>query len=204
MTDQSSSEARPIQATVVLTEADIEEGLSSLPRARATRLLGALTPIAVAVLLLYRWQEERDRTLLAGVAILMVLALLFLRNPVRRLAHRVFASLPEAARRFELRIDEQGVVIISSTEESPLPWSEIWRVRESKKSFMLFVSRQDAQILPKRSLTSEDIARIRTLAARQVRPHKEPWLTPELRRRLLLWALVIVVASLAMYFAQNR
>ncbi len=204
MTDPNTSQEGPIQATVELTEADIEEGLGSLPRARATRLLGALTPVAVAALLLYRWQEERDRNLLAGVAILMVLALLFLRNPVRRLAQRVYASLPEAARRFEVRIDEEGVVITSNAESSPLPWGEIWRVRESNRSFMLFLSRKDAQILPKRSLSSGDITHFRALAARHVRPRQEPWLTPEIRRRLVLWALVILAASIAMYFAQNR
>jgi hypothetical protein len=52
------------------------------------------------------------------------------------------------------------------------------------------VSQHDAQILPKRAFSDADQRRIRELSKAKIVKRDEAWLTPELRKRMLIWLAV--------------
>jgi hypothetical protein len=201
--EPSSTDEGMLGGSADLRLSDVEEGLASLPRARLARWLGVLAPALASAIILYRWEEKRDRMLLGGVAILTIVALIFIRNPTKRLAKRVFNSLSEEARHVEIRVDSEGIRLGSSGGQTDLPWSSVWKVTESRNTLLVFVSRTDAQIVPKRAFSEQALGRFREWVRTSVTPRREPWLTPDLRRRLTVWLVLVTLATIAMMMA-NR
>lgn len=199
----TSSSHRVIEGSTRLELRDVEEGLGSLPRARIARWLGILAPVLAAGIFAYRWEEQRDRVMLGTVAALLLLSLLFLRNPTKRLARRVFASLDEEAQKLQIRVDSEGIHLESSGNQTLLSWPQIWHVTESRKTMLVFMSRTDAQIVPKRAFSSDDLREFQAWVRSSVVPRDEPWLTPDLRRRLTIWLVIVTVVTIFMAVA-NR
>jgi len=186
----STNSEQPEKGAVTLTLADIEAGLSALPRAKFARLVTWVGGGAVAALVGYRWIEGRDRTSLVIVAAVLFALLAINSNPTRRIAKRVHASLPEDAKRIRILADERGFRVVSNDRESLLDWSEVRRFLETRHVLVVFVSQHDAQILPKRAFTESELTAIRGWASSKIRKHDEPWLTPELRTRMMIWLVV--------------
>ena len=182
---------------VTLTLADIEEGLGALPRARTARYVTWIGACAVISMVAYRWFEGRDRTSLVVIAVVLLGIILSNRNPARKIARRVYASLPEDAKALRISVDETGFRVVSSGNEAALPWDQVRRCVETRNVFVVFLSKHDAQILPKRAFGDADIRAIRQWSASKVRKHEDPWLTPDLRRRMMIWLVVFAIVWLA-------
>lgn len=177
-------------AGVTLVLSDIEQGLSALPRAKMARYVSWVGGLAVIGLVGYRWMEGRDRTALIVIAAVLLFILASNRNPAKRIAKRVYAALPEEAKRLRIAASDEGFRVSSSGTESLLDWANVRRLVETDSVLVVFVSRHDAQILPKRAFTPVELESIRSLAKTKIRKHDEPWLTPELRTRIMIWTSV--------------
>ncbi|HMA95222.1 MAG TPA: YcxB family protein [Polyangiaceae bacterium] len=188
---------QPEKGAVTLTLADIETGLAALPRAKFARLVTWVGAGAVAALVAYRWIEGRDRTSLVVVAAVLFALLAINSNPTRRIAKRVYGSLPEDSKRLRISADEQGFRVVSNENETELGWSEVRRFVETRNVFVVFVSQHDAQILPKRAFTESELVAIRGWASTKIQRHDEPWLTPELRTRMMIWLVVFAFVWIA-------
>lgn len=90
-----------------------------------------------------------------------------------------------------------GVDNATSTSSGHVAWSNVIRSVETREDFMLFLSLQQAFLIPKRFFpNSEQIDRFRALVARHVQP------APALKRlggpikTLLLWIVIFIVVIL--------
>jgi hypothetical protein len=195
MSEPESRAASEAEASgeVVLSLADVEAGLSALPRAKLARAISWVGATAVIGMVAYRWLEGRDRTSLVIIGVLLLGLLFTNRNPARRIAKKVYASLDDASRRMRLQVDELGFRVASNGNESVLAWSEVRRCVETRAVFVVFVSQHDAQILPKRAFSDADQRLIREWSKSKIVTRAEPWLTPELRKRMLIWLVVFAV-----------
>jgi hypothetical protein len=193
---------------VTLTLSDIEAGLSALPRAKLARGVSYGGAVAVIALVAYRWIEGRDRTSLAIIAALLLGLLFANRNPAKRIAKRVFASLPDDARAIRVTVDEEGFHIHSSGQESRLQWVDVHRCVETREVLLVFVSRNDAQILPKRAFTEAELDSVREWSKTKIVKHDEPFtlpqLTPALRTRMLIWLVVFALVWTAFTVFSRR
>jgi hypothetical protein len=185
---------------VELRLSDVEAGLASLPRAKIARAISLGGAALVIAMVAYRWHEGKDRQTLAVIGVAL-LALLFVnRNPARKIAKRVYDALPEEARRIGVEISARGILLRSSGAESELAWSSIWNLVETREVIVVFTSRENAQILPKRAFSESQLATLRTLAKERIVKHDEPFLTPELRKRLFVWLAVFAIAWAVWFF----
>jgi hypothetical protein len=189
---------------VALTLSDIEAGLSALPRAKATRYIVWGGAVAVVAMVAYRWMEGRNHTSLVVIGVVLLGILAVNGNPAKRIAKKVYASLPDDAKTLRISVDETGFSVTSSGNESMLPWSEVQRCIETRQVLVVFVSRHDGQILPKRAFSEADLRSVREWSKTKiVRRHvpAQPWLTPEVRSRMLIWLVVfaLVWTGLIMY-----
>lgn len=196
--------ASPSIGEVTLALSDIEEGLAALPRAKMARYVSWFGAVAVAGLVGYRWIEGRDRTSLIVIAVVLLFILALNRNPAKRIAKRVYTSLSEDAKKLHIAVSDDGFRVGSSGSESLLEWANVRRLVETRNVLVVFVSQHDAQILPKRAFTEGELESIRSFAQSKVQLHDEPWLTPELRTRMMIWLVVVAVIWLAFtYLGKN-
>jgi hypothetical protein len=189
---------------VTLTLSDIEAGLSALPRAKVARTISWVGTVAVVSLVAYRWMEGRDRMALVVMAVVLLGMLLVSGNPAKRIAKGVYSALPEAAKTIRVSVSEEGLLVASSGSEAKLPWTDVQRCVDARTVLVLFVSKHDAQIIPKRAFTSSDLDAIRKWSQTKVVQSNEPWLTPELRSRLMIWLLVFALVWTAFTMYRNR
>lgn len=199
-TSGSNSATADGPGEVELRLSDVEAGLASLPRAKVARAISLVGGALVLGMVAYRWHEGRDRVTLAVVGALLLALLFSNRNPARKIAKKVYDALPAEARRIGVQITESGIVLRSSGAESELAWESIWKVAETREVMVVFVSRENAQILPKRAFSESELSRLRELSARKITPHSEPFFTPELQKRLFVWLAVVSVVWTAWYF----
>lgn len=200
---QSADSQHSLVVTFDLQQADIEHGLAALPRARAARVMAWVSMVAVVALVAWRVREGRDPAVMVVVG-LFLLGVLFLgRNPSRRIAKRIFEALPAESRHVEMAFDETGVVVGTGGETTPTPWTRFIRTLDAKKSVLLFESRSNAQIIPKRALSAEQYAELTRLVRAHVVTQREPWLTPELTRRLFIYALLLAAILFYYHFQQK-
>jgi len=185
----------PIEFELSLQEKDIQLGLAALPRARIARTLAWIGAACVLTLVAYRWQQDGDRTSLVLVVGIMVAYLLVNRDPTKRLAQRIYRALPEARRTLVVKIDQQGLEVQSGNQSVHVEWAEVIRVIVTRTTFLVFTSPTDAQILPKRALTAHQISALQELIAARVVPRAIPIWSRELRNRLFLWLLVLVLLA---------
>jgi hypothetical protein len=187
-----SSESLPLVVSFDLQLTDVERGLASLPRARFARMVAWFGMLVVPALVAWRWHEGRDPTLLAVVGVVMLGVLFAGRNPAKRIAKRIYDAVPPEDRHVELNVDDSGIRLVAGDASAETPWARISRVTDARHSLLLFESRSNAQIIPKRALTAEQYAALRSLVKQHVVPRKEPWLTPEISRRIVTYALLLV------------
>jgi len=185
---------------VDLTLSDIEAGLASLPRAKIARAVSVGGALLVAAMVAYRWHEGRDRTTLAMVGVAVLVLLFVNRNPARKIAKRVFDALPLDARKIAIKVDESGLLLRSSGADSKIPWSDIWKLVETNEVIVVFLNRENAQILPKRALSESQLSLLRTLSKQKVVVRHEPFFTPELYKRLLVWSSIFAIAWVVWFF----
>lgn len=185
-------DANTIEIAFDLQLNDVEQGLAALPRARWARVAAWVSIVVVAALVAWRVHEGRNAGVIIAIGAFLVVALYIGRDPAKRVAKRVFDGLPEAARHVELRFDQQGIQTTSADQGTETPWSRVSRVLEARNTFLLFESRSNAQIVPKRVLTEEQCATLRDLVARYVVPRNEPWLTPQIAVRFAIYAILFV------------
>jgi hypothetical protein len=195
---QSHSDTQVVEIDFELQLSDVQRGLSALPRARFSKWVGWVGVIAVISIIAWRWHEGRDARTLAFVGVLLISFFVLGRDPTKRIAKRIFEALPVDARKVHMRFDESGIQV-DSGEAQLLGWSNVTRVVDTRHTLLFFASRTNAQIVPKRALTSEQLQSTRAMIARHVVTRREPWATPALIRRVLIYALVFVAIALMLY-----
>jgi len=183
---------------------DVEQGLAQLPRARLSKVFGWFGVVAVVAIIAWRWHEGRDPSLLAIVGVLLVATFFLRRDPTKRIAKRIFEALPADALQVSLQCDETGIQLTSSDSSTHVAWNEVVRVLDTRASFLIFTSRTNAQIVPKRALQTDQVNALRQLVARHVVPQREPWLTPAIQRRLLVYAALFAAVWVIYYYNRNR
>lgn len=189
---------------VELTLSDIEAGLASLPRAKVARAIALVGSSLVIAMVGYRWYEGKDRTTLLIVGVVLLAFLIINRNPTRKIAKKVYESLPADARKIAISINDEGLELHSGGAKSELAWSEIWKVTETRQVLVVFVSRENAQIIPKRGLTETQLDFLRKLAKQKIIIRDEPWFTPELQKRMMLWLLSAIVIWGLWFFVARK
>lgn len=184
--------------------ADVEQGLAMLPRARLSKFFGWFGVLGIVAIIGWRWHEGRDQVLLAIVGILVISTFVLGRDPTKRIAKRVYDALPIDARQVTLSIDDEGIHLASGATNTRVNWAEVARVLDARTSFLIFASRTNAQIVPKRALTAEQVIDLRNLVARHVVPRREPWLSTAILRRVLIYALLFAAMSALFYYRRNH
>jgi len=182
---------------------DVQRGLAVLPRARLSKWVGWAGVVAVIGIVAWRWHEGRDARTLTFVGVLLIAFFILRRDPTKRIAKRVFEDLPTEARKVHMRFDDNGVQV-DSGEAQLLEWAKVTQVLEARDTFLLFASRTNAQIVPKRAMTAEQLQATRGLIAQHVVTQREPWLTPALVRRVLIYTLICVAIWLMYSYRQHH
>src|ERR1039457_3708306 len=88
---------RVVEVKCELQLADVEQGLALLPRARLSKICGWFGVVAVMAIIGWRWHEGRAPSLLAIVGVLLIATFILGRDPTKRIAKRIFDSLPADA-----------------------------------------------------------------------------------------------------------
>ena len=176
-----------VEVNFELQLTDVEQGLATLPRARLSKMVSWFGVVAVVAIIGWRWHEGRDPKLLGIIGALLIAALVWGRDPTKRIARRIYDALPEQDRQVVLRCDDEGIHLQSGESSTLVNWSEVARVLEARNSFLIFASRTSAQIVPKRVLTTEQVSTLRRLIQRHVVPRREPWLTDAIFKRVLIY-----------------
>jgi len=193
-----------VEVKFELQLADVEQGLAQLPRARLSKFFGWFGVVAVVAIIGWRWHEGRDPSLLAIVGELLIATFVLGRDPTKRIAKRIFDALPADALQVSLQCDEAGVQLMSSDSTTHVAWNEVVRVLDTRASFLIFTSRTNAQIVPKRALQAHQVSALRQLVARHVVPQREPWLTPAIQRRLVVYAALFAAVWAIYYYGRSR
>jgi hypothetical protein len=203
-TPSSASNESTLGGEVELRLSDVEAGLASLPRAKVARAISLGGAALVIALVGYRWYEGKDRSMLAVIGAALLGLLFVNRNPARKIAKRVYDALPPEARHIGVLVSDEGILLRSSGAESSLAWSSIYKLVETREVIVVFVSRENAQILPKRAFSEAQLLELRTLAKQRIVTRDEPFLTPELQKRLMLWSMAFAIAWAIWYFFGRR
>jgi hypothetical protein len=190
---QAPTEPQVVEIDFELQLSDVQRGLAVLPRARLSRWVGWAGVVAVIGIIAWRWHEGRDHRTLIIVGALLIAFFVLGRNPTKKIAKRIFDALPAEARKVHARFDEAGV-LVDSGEAQLLAWRDV----------TIFASRTNAQIVPKRTMTAEQVRSTRDLIARHVVPQHEPWATPALVRRVLIYTLVIAAIWMMYNYRQHH
>jgi hypothetical protein len=193
-----------VEVKFELQLADVEQGLALLPRARLSKIFGWFGVIAVILIIGWRWHEGRDPSLLAIVGVFLIAIFVLGRDPTKRIARRIFEALPPDALQVSLQCDEAGVQLMSNDSSTSVAWNEVVRVLDTRASFLIFTSRTNAQIVPKRALQTDQVNDLRQLFGRHVVPQHEPWLTPAIVRRLIVYAALFAAVWAIYYYKRSR
>jgi hypothetical protein len=199
----TQAETPDVEFHFELQLSDIHRGLAALPRARFSKWVGWFGVVAVLAIIGWRWQEGRDQRTLLVVGALLIAFFVVGRDPTKRIARKIFQQLPADARQVAIRVDETGVQVVSGDTQH-LEWAKVTRVTDTRETFLVFASRTNAQILPKRAMTTEQIRTVRELIARHVVPQREPWLTPTLTRRVLIYTVIFAAIWLWYTYRQHH
>ena len=199
--ENSPADSQTITVAFDFQLSDIEQGLASLPRARWARFAGWASILIVAALIAWRLREGRDPGYVILLGVFLVVVLFVGRDPSKRIAKRVYDGLTPETRHVELSFSQRGIELASGTVSTETPWSQLSHVLDSRSSILLFESRSNAQIIPKRALTQEQYVALRALVRQHVVRRREPWLTPPIALRI---AIYVVLFGAFWYFYQQR
>jgi hypothetical protein len=190
-TDQLSIE--PVIATISLTARDLRAGIvesSLVYRIRWGFLIILLTMHGVARLgggALYD-----DGGMAAGVQVLIMLFLFVTpwwtaRNQLRRLIRAGDASAT-------YRFDDEGVTLRSAGASGSISYRRIVKIRQGKKSLLLYSSDQVSEAIPLRAFSPAQLARIRAFLPLQTEP--KPLRSGT---RVAIFSFVLVLAGIVMW-----
>lgn len=199
--DTSLADSQTVNVAFDFQLSDIEQGLASLPRARWARIAGWSSILVVAALIAWRLREGRDPGYVILLGVFLMVVLFVGRDPSKRIAKRVYEGLPPEARHVELSFNQQGIKLTTGSESTETPWTQLSHVLDSRSSILLFESRSNAQIVPKRALTPEQYSVLHALVRRHVVRRNEPWLTPQITVRIAIYA---VLFGAFWFFYQHR
>jgi len=200
---QATGDPQVVEFDFELQLSDVHRGLTVLPRARVSRWFGWIGVLAVLAIIAWRWHEGRDQTTLLVVGALLVTFFLLGRDPTKRIAKRIFEALPTEARKVAMRLDESGIQV-DSGDAQLLEWKNVTRVIDARETFLIFASRTNAQIVPKRAMTAGQVRATRDIIARHVVTQREPWVTPALVRRVLIYTLIFAALWLMYTYQKHR
>ena len=57
-------------------------------------------------------------------------------------------------------VNDQGVASQATSYSGFREWSRVWRVEENRKAFLMYLSRSQVVVLPKRAFESQDQVRV--------------------------------------------
>jgi hypothetical protein len=152
-----------ITAEVQVSEADYVAAFEQLiPRRRSVAI--ALATTLIVAFVTYSSENMRNATgLLIGAPgiVLVGLAMLFSTTFVRRRSVKTaMLNLQPEDLAVQWVLSTAGYRVTSARAMSEVKWSAVHRVKDAGAVVLLFTSNAYAQILPKRALTSEQLAQV--------------------------------------------
>lgn len=128
----------------------------------------------------------------AAVVCIGIPALLFGFN---RAASKVLENRKDTERDITWELDETGYCVKTPGSDSRAAWDTVHRIKEGRRTFLLYPASNIFQIIPKRAFRYEDIPRIRWLFRTRVTPRSA---SNPMVRTVALWV-VLIVAFLAVW-----
>ncbi|MEZ4233462.1 MAG: YcxB family protein [Polyangiaceae bacterium] len=181
---------------VELIRNDVLEALNAQPGSRFKTAVGLAVSAAAITIVVQSSPQSGDRPWLV-IGILLAAPLLA-RLGKRMVATRMFKGMPEAQRRMDIEIDEQGIEVRSAGALTRLRWKQLVATRETPRVFLVYTSATAFLILPKRAFKAKGAPKVAALLARHagdVGSTAKMW-----QPQLLLWALLgIAMAVIIMY-----
>jgi len=84
-------------------------------------------------------------------------------------AHSILRNTPALQGPTVWAFTENGISVVGPTARGELQWNSFLQVRETREQFLLYQSKNLANVIPKRSFaTHEEISRLREMIRRQV------------------------------------
>ena len=105
--------------------------------------------------ILFRFFQDRVPLLVAISATLLVVFYGLARAYIHWRASRIY-HLSSVSEELVLTLDEQGITQQSKVGETKLAWDEVFRVRENKTCYFVFLSPNKAFYFPKRNFESKE------------------------------------------------
>ena len=91
---------------------------------------------------------------------------------LKRASKKALASFISANGAVNIVIDETGVRTTGKMGETNLGWREMVKLMETKNVFFFYIHKTNAIVLPKRQLSSDELASVLTLIRKEADPKK--------------------------------
>jgi hypothetical protein len=137
----------------------------------------AVISLTVAILLIgiialgEDWAIVFDTQVFICYAVLILIPFVSLFS-LRTISKKQYESSKMMKSETELTINEAGVSEISKFGNVSFTWEDIFKARESKTAFYVFISKLQTFIIPKRFITAEEDSVIRALISNHLIPTK--------------------------------
>jgi c-di-AMP phosphodiesterase-like protein len=117
-----------------------------------------------------------ERLFSGGVLFFLVILIFVVTVPVtlRRSAQNIYKTNKLLQKTQNYTIDEEGIEVVSENGKGEVKWVELYKAAETKESFLLFISKNQSHIIPKRFLgTSREMELMRVFMKRAPAPGKK-------------------------------
>lgn len=153
-----------IDIKVKLKEKDLEDFYAHL----AKRSIGMKMVIAFSIIVfvaqLIRIVVE-PQALESGLMWIIFVIFLFLLMlySYKYSARKAFKNNKRIQAEYEYKIDEQNIRVKGEKSTMTIPWTDLYKVSESKTNLFFWLNKKQAQIVPKRYLSADELEVIRLL-----------------------------------------
>ncbi|MCR5792216.1 MAG: YcxB family protein [Lachnospiraceae bacterium] len=130
-------------------------------------VIGFILSFGALALCLIRWNHLE----LMQKAVLFLIAFLFLVfQPVSLISkgRNQVKFNPSFKEAFHYKMNSNGITVSMLEESEEVKWEDIYKIRESKKCFFLYFSRVQANIIPKKQMTTEQCVEVKKLIVEQL------------------------------------
>lgn len=198
-----------VATKLTLSTEDLDAGDRDRPDHRARRRSLIATGSVLGMLGLSRLVDPHTREstpllLVHGVLCVggLLLALFGAFGSLNARGKRRLAAGSDEERELTYHFDEHGARITGLSQDMSLPYSSLSGYFEGTSAFLLYVDAQNAEVVPKRAFSAEQLELVRGLLA----AHAKPLPKPKSVRPALLLAFVVagIAAGLVTFVVASR
>ena len=91
---------------------------------------------------------------------------------LKGLSKKALASFNKANGTVTVTVDEEGVHTTGKLGETALAWGDMFKLIETKNAFLFFIHKTNAVMLPKRQLSADELATVKMLIRKELKPDK--------------------------------